>query len=491
MQRFTNIIGNEDAAAARGGWIDVVEPATGAVYAQVAASGAEDVARAVEAAKRAFVGWAATPLVARAALMNRLADLIDARVEELARAESVDTGKPIALSRALDVPRAAANLRYFAGAVQHWSTEAHEFDGGGVPGGLKALNITQRRPRGVAGLISPWNLPLYLLTWKIAPAIATGNTCVCKPSEVTPATAFMLGQLVREAGFPAGVVNIVHGAGAEAGAALVEHAEVPTISFTGSTAVGRWIGATAGGMLKRVSLELGGKNAMIVCRDADVRVAADLAARAGFTNQGQVCLCMSRVLVHRRLRDVFIEELVRRVRGLRVGDPMEESTQQGALVSREHLNKVHSYVTMAREAGATIHCGGGPYSGGREMNGRCIGGFFYTPTVISGLDAASRVEQEEIFGPVVSLGSFETDDEAVARANGTAYGLAAVIVSQDLNQAHSLAERVQAGIVWVNGWMIRDLRTPFGGMKQSGVGREGGVEALKFFTEAKNVCVRM
>lgn len=495
IAQFLNFINNQHVPARAGRWLGVIEPATGQPYATVADSGVDDVNAAVDSAQAAFPGWSALPASERGRLLCQVADLIDARREELARAESIDAGKSLTQTRTLDIPRAADNFRYFAHAVQHGAGDTHEFarpePGGGAGEVERSLNYTLRRPRGVAGLISPWNLPLYLLTWKIAPTIATGNTCVAKPSEVTPATASMLGEIIREAGLPPGVVNIVHGQGPVVGGAIVQHERVPTISFTGSTAVGKWIGREAGDRLKRVSLELGGKNAMIVCEDADVRFAADLAARSGFTNQGQVCLCTSRLLVHRRIVKVFIEELVRRVSALRIGDPLDEATQQGPLVSKPHMDKVHGYVSLARGEGATVHCGGGPYSGARDWPDRLARGYFYTPTVLSGLAPASRVETEEIFGPVVTVSPFANDDEAIALANGTPYGLASVIVSQNLGQAHRLAERVDAGIVWVNGWLIRDLRTPFGGMKQSGVGREGGLEALRFFTEPRNVCVRL
>jgi aminomuconate-semialdehyde/2-hydroxymuconate-6-semialdehyde dehydrogenase len=460
------------------------------VYTKVPDSDESDVHDAVAAAAAAFPAWAATPAVERSRLMLRLADLIDERIEDLARAESIDTGKPISLARSVDIPRAAANLRFFATAILHTQSEMHEFDGGGTPGGQPAINYTLRRARGVAGLISPWNLPLYLLTWKIAPAIATGNTAVAKPSEVTPATAAMLGALVREAGLPPGVVNIVHGRGDVAGAALVRHPDVPTISFTGSTAVGRWIGETCGQMLKRVSLELGGKNPFVVFEDADFETSVATAVRAAFTNQGQICLCGSRLLVHESVFGRFREEVVARVRALKLGDPTEPGTQQGALVSRPHLEKVDSFVRLARELGGVVHCGGATVPAD-ALPERCRGGFFYQPTVISGLEPGCRVEQEEIFGPVVTLQPFRDEDQAVAMANCTPYGLAATVFTRDLARAHRVADRLQAGIVWVNCWMVRDLRTPFGGVKQSGVGREGGVEALRFFTESRNVCVRL
>ena len=482
---------NGQALPPRGGrYLDVVEPATGRVYTRVPDSDESDVHDAVAAAEAAFPAWATMPAVQRSAMMLRLADAIDARLEDLARAESTDTGKPITLARTVDIPRAAANLRHFATAILHTQSEMHEFDGGGTPGGQPAINYTLRRPRGVAGLIAPWNLPLYLLTWKIAPAIATGNTAIAKPSEVTPATAAMLGDLVRESGLPPGVVNVVHGCGDSSGAALVRHPRVPTVSFTGSTAVGCWIGETCGRMLKRVSLELGGKNPLVVFDDADFEVALAAAVRAGFTNQGQICLCGSRLIVHAPVFSRFRDALVERVRALKLGDPLDPATQQGALVSRQHLEKVDAYVRLARDLGGTIHCGGGPMPAG-VLPERCRGGFFYQPTVVSGLDPGCRVEQEEIFGPVVTVQPFRDEDHAIALANGTPYGLAATVFTRDLARAHRVADRLEAGIVWVNCWMVRDLRTPFGGVKQSGLGREGGVEALRFFTEPKNVCVKL
>lgn len=500
MQHLHNFIDGVSASSRSGQTLDVFEPATGHVYARVADSTTEDVNAAVDAAARAFPAWNALGPSGRSQLLLRLADLIDKNLEELARAESIDTGKPLSLARSIDIPRSAANLRFFATAVLHagGAGEFHEFDGGGMPaaqgggGSLHALNYTLRAPRGsgVAGLISPWNLPLYLLTWKIAPALATGNTAVCKPSEVTPMTATMLGDLAVRAGIPAGVLNIVQGRGGSVGGTIVQHPNVPTISFTGSTAVGRWIGREAGERLKRVSLELGGKNPFIVFDDVNPDEAVTAAVRGGYTNQGQVCLCGSRLLVHDRVYAKFVEMFVERVRAFKVGDPLESSTQQGALVSREHLEKVESRVELAKRLGARVLCGGSRVSAS-ALPERCRGGCFYQPTVLEGLDPMCEVEQEEIFGPVVSLQRFKSDDEALALANSTKYGLAATLYTNDLTRAHALAARVQAGIVWVNCWLVRDLRTPFGGMGQSGVGREGGLEAIKFFTEAKNVCVRV
>lgn len=483
MQPFLNFVNGRSVPPIGDKYIDNTDPATGAVYSQVPDSDEHDVAAAVAAATAAFPAWAATPAPERARLLVRLADLIERDVDRLARAESIDSGKPLSLARALDIPRAATNFRFFAHAATQAASEFHESD-------TRTFNYTLRRPRGPAGLISPWNLPLYLLSWKIAPAIATGNTCIAKPSEITPMTAVLLGDLLNEAGFPPGVVNIIHGTGPRAGAAIVTHPDIPAISFTGSTGVGKWIAQNAGPMFKRLSLELGGKNPFIAFSDARMPDALDTAARAAFTNQGQICLCGSRLLVHKPIYHEFLAGLVHRAKALKVGDPLDESTQQGALSSAAHRDKVASYVQLARDLGGQILCGGEPPAPS-SLPDRVRNGAFFLPTVIAGLDPQCRVEQEEIFGPVVTVQPFNDEDHAIALANSTPYGLAATLWTADLSRAHRLAARLDAGVVWVNTWLNRDLRTPFGGAKQSGVGREGGAEAMKFFTEPKNVCVAL
>ncbi len=459
-------------------WIDVYEPATGSIYAQVARGTAADVTRAVEAAERAFPAWSECPASERAAILNRLADMLEDAAEDLARAESRDQGKPLWLARSLDIPRSIANLRFFAAAALHTWTDAHP-----APG---MLNYTLRQPIGVVGCISPWNLPLYLLTWKVAPALAFGNTVVAKPSELTPLTATRFAELCQKCGLPPGVLNIVHGYGTEAGAAIVEHQRIRAISFTGSTATGQYIARTAGPLFKKLSLELGGKNPTIIFADADLESAIPQIARSAFLNQGEICLCGSRLIVERTIFDEVLARLSDHVRTLTVGDPFEETTQIGALVSEAHYRKVLGAIEQARSDGGTIVVGGNAV----HPSGRCANGWFVEPTVITSLAPQCSANQEEIFGPVVTVLPFDSVEEAIALANDVRYGLAASIWTQHLSRAHTVAAQLECGIVWVNCWMVRDLRTPFGGTKHSGIGREGGWEAYRFFTEAKNVCIK-
>ena len=473
-----NYIDGRHVAAAE--WMDNIEPATGAAYGRVASSDAGDVERAVAAASHAFPAWSTTPAAQRGRLLRRLARLIERDQERLARAEAVDTGKPVTLAASLDIPRAAQNFDFFADAISQWQSEAHPTD-------EIALNYTLRQPLGVVACISPWNLPLYLLTWKIAPALAAGNCVVAKPSEVTPMTAHLLGELCSEAGLPPGVLNIVQGLGPRAGSALVAHPDIRAVSFTGSTRVGREIAAQTAGRFVKVSLEMGGKNPNIVFADADLEEAVAQTARAAFQNQGQICLCGSRILVERAAYEAVKERLVAKARALRIGDPLDPRTEQGALVSRQHFDKVMDCIDVARQEGGRVLCGGRA----TRVDGRCRDGFFVEPTIVEGLGPSCRTNQEEIFGPVATLQAFDTTEEAVRLANATRYGLAASLWTRDLSRAHKVSAQLQSGIVWVNCWMLRDLRTPFGGVKESGVGREGGLEALRFFTEAKNVCVKL
>lgn len=479
MLEIKNYIGGKLVPAASGGWLDNHEPATGKVYARLPDSGAADVDAAVTAAVKAFPAWSALPAAERSQWLLKLAALVERDLEKLARAESVDNGKPVALARSLDIPRALANLRFFAAAASQFASESHAMEAG-------AINYTLRSPLGVVGCISPWNLPLYLFTWKIAPALAAGNCVVAKPSEVTPMTAHLFSELCTEAGLPAGVLNVVHGLGPKVGGAIVEHPDVKAVSFTGGTRTGADIAARAAPKFKKLSLELGGKNPVLVFADCDWELALTESLRAAFANQGEICFCGSRLYVERSLYDRFRDAFVERAKALRQGDPLEEATQQGALVSETHLAKVLSYIELAKQEGGRILCGGKR----AKLSGRCAHGWFLEPTVIEGLGAGCRVNQEEIFGPVVTLAPFDNEDEALALANGTAYGLTATVLSADLSRCHRLASRLEAGLIWINCWMLRDLRVPMGGVKQSGVGREGGFEAMRFFTEARNVCIK-
>ena len=479
MRDILNYIDGNLVAPVGNEFRDNPEPATGKPWSRVPESAATDIDAAIDAAKRAFVSWSSTPSEERANWLVKLAVAIDRHAEALAEAESRDNGKPITLARDVEIPRAARNFRFYSAAATQFFSESHSMED-------NAINYTLRQPLGVVGCISPWNLPLYLLTWKIAPALAAGNCVVSKPSEITPMTAFLFAEICREINFPPGVLNIVHGSGPAVGIPLVEHADIKAVSFTGGTKTGADIATRAAPRFKKMSLELGGKNPNIIFADCDWDNMLATTVRSSFANQGQICLCGSRIYVESSVHDRFISELVQAANALKVGDPMDEATEQGAVVSQPHFEKILGCIATAREEGGKIHCGGKPV----KLSGRCENGWFIAPTVITGLAADCRTNQEEIFGPVVTVTPFDTEQEALEFANGTEYGLASSIWSQDISRCHRLANDIESGLVWVNTWMLRDLRTPMGGMKQSGMGREGGFNAMRFFTETKNVCIK-
>lgn len=481
MQRIDNYIGGELVQPASGEYLDNFNPSTGEVYSLTADSDDRDVHLAVEAAKVAFPVWSKTSAEERFSVLMRLVALIERELDALALAESIDNGKTVTIAKRLDIPRAAANFRFYATAAMHTANESHDSVG------LGAINYTLRQPLGVVGCISPWNLPLYLFTWKIAPAIAAGCTVVAKPSEVTPMTAYLLSKLCIEAGLPAGVLNIVHGLGPKVGSAIVAHKDVKAISFTGGTKTGEEIARTAAPMFKKLSLELGGKNPNIIFADCNYDEMLAETRRAAFANQGEICLCGSRIFVERPIYERFKADFVANVASLKVGDPLDADTDVGAIVSKPHFDKIMSYIELAKAEGGTILTGGKAVS----VEGRCENGWFIEPTVIEGLPHDCRTNQEEIFGPVATIMPFDTEEEVLGYANSVRYGLSATVWTTDLSRAHRVAASLESGIVWINCWLLRDLRTPFGGMKESGIGREGGFEALKFFTEEKNVCVKI
>jgi aminomuconate-semialdehyde/2-hydroxymuconate-6-semialdehyde dehydrogenase len=479
VEKVCNFIDGRYQAPRSGQWLDNVCPADGRVMGSIANSSQEDIDSAVAAAKKAKATWANAPVESRARCLFKMADLVQERLAGLATAESEDSGKLLAAAKTIDIPRAASNLRFFASAITQFSSEFHENRG------QRAIHFTRREPIGIVGCISPWNLPLYLLTWKIAPALAAGNCVIAKPSELTPRTAAMLGEIANEAGLPAGVLNIVQGVGASAGQSLVEHLDVKAISFTGGTTTGRQIAATCAPVFKKVSLELGGKNPNVIFADCDYDKMMATTMRASFYNQGQLCLSGSRIFVEASIYDRFKKDLVERTRQMVVGHPNEKSSQIGALISKTHLEKVQSFIDDAKAEDATLLVGGNAAT----VEGYPQG-FYFRPTVIEVQSNRGRLNQEEIFGPVVTIMPFETEAEAVELANDSRYGLSATVWTQDVSRAIRVSNDIDVGVLWVNSWLLRDLRTPFGGMKESGVGREGGLDALRFFTEPKNVSIQ-
>ena len=477
MELLSNFINGAYVNPKSNNYLDVFEPATGQVYCQVPNSNGDDIHLAVNSAIDAFPKWSSLSLDERSLYLKTIAEMIESRLDEFAKYESRDTGKPISLARSVDIPRAVSNFRFFAEYASQFEFEFNINND-------SSHNTVIRSPLGPVGCISPWNLPLYLFTWKIAPALITGNTVVAKPSELTPFTAFKFGEICNDAGLPAGVLNIIHGQGMTAGDALISHSGIKAISFTGGTATGKVIATKSAPMFKKISLEMGGKNPAVVFSDCDYDAMLETVVKSSFSNQGQICLCSSRIMVEENIYNKFRKDFVEKVSALIVGDPIEDSTQIGSITSKPHLDKVMTYIELAQEEGGTI------LTGGKQVNikGRCEGGWFVEPTVIDGLINSCRTNQEEIFGPIVTIIPFKDEGEAIDIANDTEYGLSATIWTEDIDKATRVARNIDAGVIWINCWLVRDLRTPFGGMKQSGMGREGGTEILNFFTEPKNIC---
>ena len=478
MEKILNYINGKLIEPVSNKWLENYNPAIGTVYSLIPDSNKEDVENAQKAAFNSFHKWSKSSIKERSTVLQKIADLIIERQDDLAMAESIDNGKPLAVAKKVDIPRAATNMSFFASAILHENSESHHMSN-------VAINYTLRKPIGVVGCISPWNLPLYLFTWKIAPALAAGNTVVAKPSEITPMTAFLFSKICIDAGLPKGVLNIVHGLGPKVGHEITKHPNIKAISFTGGTLTGQKIAEVAAPMFKKLSLELGGKNPNIIFSDCDLEKAVSSSVLSSFSNQGQICLCGSRIFIERKIYDKFKEKFLEKVKALNIGDPLEKTTKIGALVSSQHMNKVLNHIEIAKQEGGIL------LSGGRQFipKGRCVNGYFVEPTVFEGLSFDCSTNQEEIFGPVVTLTPFDSEEEVINFANSTKYGLCSMVWTSDLNKANRMSDQLQSGIVWINCWLVRDLRTPFGGMKESGVGREGGAYALNFFTETTNVCI--
>jgi aminomuconate-semialdehyde/2-hydroxymuconate-6-semialdehyde dehydrogenase len=480
MEKLMNYVDGVYCPPINEQYFDNINPATGEVYCLIPDSDDNDLALAVKAAEKAFPIWSNMPAEERSKILVRFSEGIEKRMEQFVAAESKDNGKPITLARHVDIPRAVSNFHFFASAIIHFSSESHYMEGVGI-------NYTTRKPIGIVACISPWNLPLYLFSWKIAPALAAGNCVIAKPSEITPYTATLLGEIATEAGLPPGVLNILNGTGAKIGDAMVRHPKISAISFTGGTATGEHIARTAAPMFKKLSLELGGKNPTIIFDDCDFDDALKTTIRSSFANQGQICLCGSRIFVQKGIYEKFKEAFVAKVSSSKVSFPEDPKANLGAIVSESHLTKILTYIDLAKKEGGKVLTGGNRVF----LPAPHDKGFYLEPTIFESLPYDCKTNQEEIFGPVVTIMPFETEEEVLMMANSTKYGLASSVWTTNVKKAHRMADQLNMGIVWVNAWLIRDLRTPFGGMKASGVGREGGLEALRFFTEPKNIFIKV
>jgi len=477
MEQLTNFINGKFMQPKTEEYLDVFEPATGQVYSKVPNSSSTDIDVAFQAANAAFPGWSELTVTDRSQYLHKIAELLEHQLDDFANYESRDTGKPVTLAQSVDIPRAIANFRFFGeyGPTFKFNSELNSD---------QSENRVVHAPLGVVGCISPWNLPLYLFTWKIAPALMAGNTVLAKPSEITPYTAYKLGEICEDANLPAGVLNIIHGQGITAGDALINHKGVQAISFTGGTATGKIIAQKTAASFKKLSLEMGGKNPAIIFTDCNYNKMLETVVQSSFSNQGQICLSSSRILIQTEIFQQFKSDFIRKVNKLIVGDPQDHESNLGAVSSKNHFEKIMNYIELAEKEGGNILLGGKAV----KLNGRCKKGWFIEPTIIEGLTNTAKTNQEEIFGPVVTLIPFNDEEDAIQIANESDYGLSATIWTEDKERATRVSNQVEAGVIWVNCWLVRDLRTPFGGMKQSGMGREGGSEALRFFTEQKNVC---
>jgi len=478
MKIISNYIDGKLTKPKESKYIDVFNPSTGKVYAKCPDSSSLDLKLAVKSANKAFYEWKNKTNEERSKILFNVASELEKNQNEFAIAETIDNGKPLNDSKNIDIPRAINNLRFYASIVINQSSESHS-----LPNNV--INYTLRDPLGVVSCISPWNYPLHILTWKIAPALAIGNCVIAKPSEVTPMTAYLFSKICIKAGLPKGVLNILHGPGHNIGDKIVKHPDIKAVSFTGGTKTGKIISSAASSLLKKVSLELGGKNPVIVFDDCNYKEMLKTTIKSSFGNQGQICLCGERIFIQEKLYEKFKKDFIKETKQLKIGDPLNSKTNQGAIVSREHYNKILSYFKNVKNSGANFLIGGDS----KKIKGSCSKGWFIEPSIIENLDRKSSCYREEAFGPVVSLHKFKTREEVIKLANETSYGLSASIWTSNLKTAHQVAQMIDFGIVWVNAWNLRDLRTPFGGMKDSGIGREGGNESMKFFSEPKNVCI--